>query len=100
MKIMLKMLVGRGCGVNIIGCRGMSLGTKSNSCRKGFEYHVGMEMPNGSVDGKHIRVRIFTEIINIVLVSLVRCSYNELYGVTRDGANHNFVDYFWEPSSI
>ena len=47
-----------------------------------------MERPNITVDYKHIGIGRFTEIINIDLVSLFGCAFNELHGVTRDGANH------------
>ena len=40
------------------------------------------------------------EKINIGLVSLVGCAFNEVHGITRDGENHNLVYYFWKPFSI
>ena len=47
-----------------------------------------MERPNITVDYKHIGIGRFTEIINIDLVILFGCAFNEVHGVTRDGANH------------
>ena len=59
-----------------------------------------METPNGAVDEKHISIRRFTDRINIGLLSLVGCAFNEVHGVTRDSAKHNFGDYFWYTGSI
>ena len=50
-----------------------------------------MESLNGAVDEKYLRIRRFMERINIGLVSLVGCALNEVHGVTRDTANHNFL---------
>ena len=52
-----------------------------------------MESLNGAVDEKYLRIRRFMEIINIGLVSLVGCAFNEVHGVTRYGENHNLGDY-------
>ena len=52
-----------------------------------------MEMLNGAVDERHIGVGSFMERINIGLVSLVGCAFNEVHGVTRYGENHNLGDY-------
>ena len=52
-----------------------------------------MEMLNGAVDEKYLRIRRFMERINIGLVSLVGCAFNEVHGVTRHGENHNLGDY-------
>ena len=78
----------------------MALGTKSNSCHRGFGGRVGMERPNGDVDEKHLGIRRFTERINLGLASLVGCAFNEAHGVTRDDENNNFGDYLWDPGSI
>ena len=50
-------------------------------------FSVGMEMPNVSVDEEHIIIGIFTKVINLGLVSLVGYIFNEVHGVTRNGAN-------------
>ena len=52
-----------------------------------------MESLNGAVDEKYLRIRRFMERINIGLVSLVGCAFNEVHGVTRYGENHNLGDY-------
>ena len=94
------MLVDRGGGLNSIGCRGIAVGTKTNSCRGDFWGCVDMERPNGAVDEKHIAMGGLTEIINIGLVRLVWCNFSEVHGVPRDGATHNLGDYCWDPGSI
>ena len=76
------------------------MGTKANIFRRGFGGRVGMERPNGTVDEKHLSIGSFTNIINIGLVILFGCAFNEVHGVTRDGANYDFGDYFWDPGSI
>ena len=62
--------------------------------------HVCMERLNAAVGLKYLRIRRFMERINIGLVSLVGCTFNEVHGVTRDGANHNFGDNCWDLGSI
>ena len=52
-----------------------------------------MERPNGAVDEKYLRIRRFMERINIGLVSLIGCDFNEVHGVTRYGEHHNLGDY-------
>ena len=53
-----------------------------------------------SVDEEHLGIVIFTKGINLGLVSLVGCSFNEVHWVTRNGANSNFCHYWWDPGSI
>ena len=48
----------------------------------------GTEIPDGAVDEK----QMFTERINLCLVILVGCDFNELNWITRDGANGDFDD--------
>ena len=48
------MLVYRGGGVKINGCRVMAEGDEDKSCRRVFGGGVGMERPDGDVDDKHI----------------------------------------------
>ena len=61
---------------------------------------VGMKRTNGAVDEKYLGIRRFKDRINIGLVSLIGCYFNKVHGVTRDGANHNFSYYLWEPCSF
>ena len=42
LKLAPKTLIYKGCGVNISGCRGMAVLTKSNSCYRGFWFGVYM----------------------------------------------------------
>ena len=42
LEMLLKTLVNRGGGVNSSGCRGMTVGTKANSCHRFWGGHVGM----------------------------------------------------------
>ena len=98
--MLLKTLVNRGGGVNSSSCRGMSVGTEANSFHRFFGGHVGMERPNVAFDEKYLRIRGFMERINIGLVILVMCDFNEVHGVTIDGENHNSGDYCWNPCSI
>ena len=57
LKTMLKTLVKIWGGVNSSCCRGVSLGTKSNICRRGFWGHVGMETPDGAIEKKQLEIR-------------------------------------------
>ena len=59
-----------------------------------------MERPDVGVDEKQFRIGGCTDIMNIGLVSLVGCIFNEVYGVTVDGKKHNFGDYLWDLGSI
>ena len=59
-----------------------------------------MEGPNVDVDEKQLVVRRLTEIINIFLVSLVGCNFDEVHGFNRYGSNHNFGDCCREPGSV
>ena len=59
-----------------------------------------MERPNGAVDEKNLGIWRFTERINIGMVSLVGCDFNEVHGVTSYGANHNFGDNLWDLGSV
>ena len=43
---------------------------------------------------------MFLERINLGLVILVGCALYEVYGVTKDVADHNFGYYLWDPGSI
>ena len=65
-----------------------------------FGGHFGMERLNGAVDEKQIVIISFTERINIGLMSLVRCDFNEVHVVTRDGKNNKLGDNCWETGSI
>ena len=100
LKILLKKLVDKGGRVNNRGCKGMSLGTKANSCCRGFWGRVDMERPNGPGDEKYIGIGRFTERINLGLVGLVEYTLNEVHGITTDGANNKFGDYCWDPGFI
>ena len=89
--MMLKKFVDRGGGVRSLGSRGIIVGTKSNINHRFFGGCVGMERRNGAVDEKKLGIRGFMERINFGLVSLVGCNFNEIHGVTRDGAKQNLV---------
>ena len=53
-----------------------------------------MQRKNGDVDEQYLSILRFTERINIGLLSWVGYDFNEFHGVTRDGVNHDFGDYF------
>ena len=69
------------------------MGTEANSCQICLCERVGMEKLNGVVDGKQLGIGFLADIINLVLVSLVGCNFDEVHRVTRNGANHNFGYY-------
>ena len=96
---LLKKFVYRGVRVNSIGCRGMAVGTKANI----FHSFLGLCW-YGEAKWcrwqKNIGIGRFTDRINICLVSLVGCDFNEVNGVTRYGSNHNFCDNFWDTGYV
>ena len=99
-KTLFNMLVNRGGGVNSLGCRGIVVRTKANSCHRGYGGCVGEERMNGAVDEKLFGIGRSTERIILGLVSLVGCTFNELHGINRYGTKHNFGDYCWYRGSI
>ena len=99
-KPLLKTLVNRGGRVNSSACRGMELVAEANICCRDFGVCVGMERPNDAVNEKHLGIERFLERINIGLVSLVGCAFNEVHGVSRNVSNHHFGDDLWDPGYI
>ena len=59
-----------------------------------------MERPNGDADEKQFVIGWFTERIDIVLVSLVGCTFNGVHGLNIYCTNHYFGDYCWYLGSI
>ena len=100
LETLLKTLVYRGGGVNISGCRGILVGAEANIYCRFFWGCVGMDRPNGAFGEKHIRIRRFLDRINIGLVILFGCDFNEVNGVARYDANYDFGDYCRDPGSI
>ena len=47
----------RGGGVNSLGYRGISVGTKENTCCRVFGGCIGVERSNGAVDEKQFGIR-------------------------------------------
>ena len=100
LKQLLKMSVYMVGEVNSSGCRGITLGTEVNNCRRSLGGCVGMDGSNGAVDEKNLGILNFSDRINCVLVILVGCAFDEVHGVTRYGENHKFGDNFWYPGSV
>ena len=75
------------------------MGTKSNSCRRGFVGCVVMERSNGAVDEKKFGFRGFTERINIFLVSLMGVTSMSYTG-SPEIVQNTFFYYLWGPGSI